>query len=533
MKIIEEDKKVSTIEVASDSGLQLSSDNPTIKHTGSGTLTLETGHKLFVTAGTEGIFIGSGSSAIPINIGTTGSSIKIKGANYNTGGGGGGPTDTDDLPQGTVNLYFSNTLAVAAATGHFTSTDVLAQGTANLYFTNAKAVAAATGHFTSTDVLAQGTANLYFTNAKAVAAVTGNLSAVTGLLDSDDIVQGVNNLYFTNAKAVAAIIANGGVTGGNALTFGPPANTLTLNAGDIVIENTSAADPLNPHGIYLHTTGSDNITAIYLQSESGGIEVTAMRNLSMHTSQGGLTAFHIQTITAGDVVVESGRAVYVLGADDSASAITLTASDIAGGIDINAGTGGVSIETSGVSNFSTSGTKLTLEATGAGGEVEINAASSGAGLVDINAGSGGVAIDSTGGSVHIGGGAASEFLTAGTLTLQAGTNLILNGGVIGNVQTLVNETTAISLTTLSSVISTTAAVAKAMAIASGAPGQIKHIHCPAADAGGTVTVTGKFNTDGNTITFATKSSITLLYVDTTVGWAVISNTTGAVVSTAT
>ena len=51
----------------------------------------------------------------------------------------------------------------------------------------------------NTDEVVEGTTNLYFTDARAVSAV------VNGAVDTDDIEEGSTNLYFTNARAQSAV----------------------------------------------------------------------------------------------------------------------------------------------------------------------------------------------------------------------------------------------------------------------------------------------------------------------------------------
>ena len=53
----------------------------------------------------------------------------------------------------------------------------------------------------NTDEIVEGTTNLYFTDARAVSAVVG------GAVDTDDIEEGSTNLYFTDARAVTALEA--------------------------------------------------------------------------------------------------------------------------------------------------------------------------------------------------------------------------------------------------------------------------------------------------------------------------------------
>ena len=106
--------------------------------------------------------------------------------------------DTADLAEGT-NLYFTNARADARADARIAAadTDNLSEGSSNLYFTNARAdarIAAA-----STSDLSEGS-NLYFTNARADARIAA--------ASTSDLSEGTN-LYHTTARARGAISAGG------------------------------------------------------------------------------------------------------------------------------------------------------------------------------------------------------------------------------------------------------------------------------------------------------------------------------------
>ena len=130
------------------------------------------------------------------------------------------------------------------------STADLAEGS-NLYYTDARAdarIALQVGSNLNlgskdTDDLAEGSTNLYFTNARAVSALSG--------ADTDDVGEGSTNLYYTDARVRAAISGGTGitydsstgaisltdtgyvtgVTAGAGLTGGATSGTATLNIG--------------------------------------------------------------------------------------------------------------------------------------------------------------------------------------------------------------------------------------------------------------------------------------------------------------
>jgi hypothetical protein len=145
--------------------------------------------------------------------------------------------DTGDLAEGT-NQYFTDARAKTSAADLLTNanlTNITITGTgAGLTITAENGVADS-----DTDDLAEGTSNLYFTDTRARQAVSGGtgisydnstgvisvdntiatktyadnaVSTVVDALDSDDIEEGSSNLYFTNGRARNAVSAGTGIT---------------------------------------------------------------------------------------------------------------------------------------------------------------------------------------------------------------------------------------------------------------------------------------------------------------------------------
>ena len=188
-------------------------------------------------------------------------------------------TDTDDLAEGSSNLYYTDTRVdsrfdtkLAAAT-----TANLSENT-NLYFTNARAdarVALATGSNLSlaskdTDDLSEGSSNLYFTNARADGRISAAIdtdvsfgSASNGLVPSqlavktyvdaqvathdhlsemggttDNISEGSSNLFFTTTRV------NSHLSGGTGITYSGGAISVTsgsIGATQLASTGVSAA----------------------------------------------------------------------------------------------------------------------------------------------------------------------------------------------------------------------------------------------------------------------------------------------------
>jgi hypothetical protein len=114
--------------------------------------------------------------------------------------------ETDDVTEGSTNLYFTNARAQAAVAGDISSaidaidTDAIEEGSTNLYYTNARSKAAAA------DLLTNATlSNITITGSGAGLTITAENGV--GDSDTDDLTEGTSNLYFSNARAVSALEA--------------------------------------------------------------------------------------------------------------------------------------------------------------------------------------------------------------------------------------------------------------------------------------------------------------------------------------
>ena len=114
--------------------------------------------------------------------------------------------DTDDIEEGSTNLYFTNQRAIDAVGGtiedqiNLLSTDDIEEGSTNLYFTTTRAKDDAAALLTSATL----------TNITITGSGTGlTITAENGVADSDtdDLTEGSTNLYFTDVRAVDALEA--------------------------------------------------------------------------------------------------------------------------------------------------------------------------------------------------------------------------------------------------------------------------------------------------------------------------------------
>jgi hypothetical protein len=222
----------------------------------------------------------------------------------------------------------------------------------------------------------------------------------------------------------------------------------TIGGIDITCSGAAAGEDID-----ITTTSSVNVTstenaanAIYLRANGGTSET-----VKIHSDQGTGAASVEVLSDVGGVTISGGVA--------SADAVNIVASNAAGGIDIDAGTGGVIVDTTGgisldaaaASNFTATGAfditvqstagsillnageavtdAINIDSTGGfdlNAALEINIDSSEAavsdavrivasaadGGIDIDAGTGGIAIDSTG-AVSVDGAGASNFSVSG------------------------------------------------------------------------------------------------------------------------
>jgi hypothetical protein len=115
--------------------------------------------------------------------------------------------DTDDLSEGSTNLYYTDARADAriSAAGIPADTDDLSEGATNLYYTDARADAriAAAGIPSDTDGLSEGSTNLYYTDARADARIAA--ASTTDLSDADQTVATTDDVDFNTVTLANAL----------------------------------------------------------------------------------------------------------------------------------------------------------------------------------------------------------------------------------------------------------------------------------------------------------------------------------------
>ena len=189
--------------------------------------------------------------------------------------------DSDDIAEGTTNLYYTNARFDSRFDTQLATKDTgdLAEGS-NLYYTNARFDTQLGTK--DTDDVSEGTSNLYYTNAR--------FDTQLGTKDTGDLAEG-SNLYYTNARSDARIAA-ANLTDLNDVNYTAGAGidnyVLTYNHANTRWEAEAAAGGSTP-SVTTDSTGTD--TTI---STNTGIE-------EVHLISNGASAVTITIPTASTV----------------------------------------------------------------------------------------------------------------------------------------------------------------------------------------------------------------------------------------
>jgi len=274
--------------------------------------------------------------------------------------------------------------------------------------------------------------------------VWANITAGAGI----SVVNAANSITIAATGAVASSyttddanvvvpdgVGNVDVVGGlNIGTTGAIANTVTVNldaSPSVAGSLTAGVDFTMTSGVCTVTGTTDAAQTIYLRANAGVAET-----IEIHSDQGTLVNSIDIHSDVGGLSFESGLA--------SADAINMAATNIAGGIDIDSGTEGLIVDTTGpvsldgaaASNFTVTGAfDLTLDSTVGsvivdGGEAVGDAvqltASDAAGGITMAAGTGGITAGATNGAVAI---------TSGTGAINIGVDAAAHTVTVGSTNT--------------------------------------------------------------------------------------------------
>lgn len=327
------------------------------------------------------------------------------------------------------------------------------------------------------------TANTKFVSGTYTAPAATDI-AITAITGKDIDIKmgdnaGANNVSFLDSDGVAvfSIDSNGSIGTLAGLTV---AGAFAQTAGTFNVGQDNAANAINIGGgnvaraITIASTGAHTLNIG--SAAAGAIAIDTAAGISLD----GATASNF-TVTgaAQDLTLSSvGGSVNVSGSEAAVNAVRIHASDAAGGIDVDSGTNGMTLDTTGAisldaaaaSNFSVAGAGIDLTLASAAGRVVVNGeeaaadaitllsaaggldtnvalqinldssqaaatavrivASDAAGGIDIDAGTAGIAVDTTG-AFSIDGAAASNVTVTGafdlTLSSTAGSSILTSG----------------------------------------------------------------------------------------------------------
>lgn len=228
-----------------------------------------------------------------------------------------------------------------------------------------------------------------------------------GAAASEDIVLTAtgSSVRLTSTENVTDAINIEATLGGvNILASGASAGediNITATGSSVNVNSTENA----ALAIYLHANGGTSET-IQLHADQG-IGVASINILS---DVGGLTlraaglasddAINLEAV-AGGIDADAALQINVTSSQAAVNAIRLLASDAAGGIDIDTGTGGATLDSTGAisldaaaaSNFSVTGAGIDLTLASASGSVPISAGEAVANAIGLQAATGGIDVD--------------------------------------------------------------------------------------------------------------------------------------------
>ena len=237
------------------------------------------------------------------------------------------------------------------------------------------------------------------TSTKAVAEAIKIAATGAGAATQVEITSvGTNDTSSIGASPILLSATGGGI----ALDA---AKDITLDAvTNVLVKSASNA----ANAVYIHADGGINETikvhadqgtgagSIELTSDAGGVDINAGTSVSIDA----VGAANLTSSGADVTVAATAKSVVITAGEADAGAVQITASNAAGGVDINAGTGGITVDTTGSlsldaatnSNFTTSSGNISVD-----GKTGINLKANGTNAVEIAA-DGDVAFKANGGS---------------------------------------------------------------------------------------------------------------------------------------
>ena len=216
--------------------------------------------------------------------------------------------NTDTVSEGSSNLYFTNARADARVNNAILDEDDFSSDSATKVPSqqSVKAyIATQIATKDNTDEITEGSSNLYFTDARARAAISENSTQLsynnsTGVLtytqgDTDTVSEGSSNLYHTSARAIAAVEGESTLDLTGALTVDGQISTDNV----LKVDDGFVQTAFNPYG-----AGSNMPTRVSgIGADDGGWAAMHIRSRGLHDfgigSQFNLTPRALVTLSAG------------------------------------------------------------------------------------------------------------------------------------------------------------------------------------------------------------------------------------------
>ena len=188
---------------------------------------------------------------------------------------------TDELTEGSTNLYFTNeraqdAIGTAITGGTQTNITVTYDDANNVYnFVAENGVADST-----TDDLTEGSTNLYYTDAR--------VNAVIAASDTDDLSEGATNLYYTDARARGAVSS-----GDSYIAYNSGTGVFTLdtaNAATVAYVDQEVSDVNNTINGLTTTDIAEGTSLYYTDARARSAVASGDDTLSYNSSTGVFTA---------------------------------------------------------------------------------------------------------------------------------------------------------------------------------------------------------------------------------------------------
>ena len=376
----------------------------------------------------------------------------------------------------------------------------------------------------------------------------------------------INLATTEDAASTITLVANGGTSETIVVT-----NTQGTSDASIDVNATAGGIDMDAGKSITITSAEAQADAIVISASTavGGIDITSNADIDITTTGA----------AAEDITIDnSGGSVNIIADENQVNAIVIDAENAAGGIDVDAGTGGITVDITGAADFrvdSSAGSIVLVGAQAAVDAITIDA-ENGAGGLDMDFGTGAMTLTGTGVAANLtidadalsldctdssnitvtssagaedltisqvgandssilvtaagtGADAVSVIATAGEVDITSALNLDLTATAAVNISgSLVNAsiqdiaaggTTTVAVLTNQVFTVGADAGGDIVTLAAGTAGQIVYFICE--DESGVTTITPSTFNGGSSITFdALGDSVTLIYTAGT-GWSIV------------